>query len=317
MSDVITYEFVVTEEAPVAVAVEEANTPTVVLAEDGAPVILEAGVAGPQGIQGEKGLQFMGEFDPTATYPRDALVLHNGALYIALDETTGIAPPLGLWAFFLSGGTGGDGGMGYIDEPRYVECYFTESDTWEINHGLQAYPRILLLDSDGYVISAQINYVDENNVKVTFNSPQTGWAIVFHHRYLKRYELYNATPSDAWEATHDLQDTVPVVLIKNGDGDVIVGDIVYDSNANRVDADFNVEVDGYMGVFSYKDFGRKTYEFSDPSTTWVATHNLGGYPYPVIVGYDGHIMQGSIRYASPNVIEVYFNKPAMGRLYLL
>jgi len=50
------------------------------------------------------------------------------------------------------------------------------SDTWEIEHNLNKFPSVTIVDSAGTVYYPAVQYIDENNVIVTMNGATTGKA---------------------------------------------------------------------------------------------------------------------------------------------
>jgi hypothetical protein len=52
------------------------------------------------------------------------------------------------------------------------------------------------------------------------------------------------------------------------------------------------------------------------STTWVVTHNLGGFPNVTTVDSAGTTMEGEITYNSVSQLTVVFAFPFSGKAYL-
>lgn len=50
------------------------------------------------------------------------------------------------------------------------------SDTWEIEHNLDKFPSVTIVDSAGSVYYANVQYVDSNKIIVTMNGATTGKA---------------------------------------------------------------------------------------------------------------------------------------------
>ena len=50
------------------------------------------------------------------------------------------------------------------------------SAVWTVQHNLDKYPSVTVVDSAGSVIIADIDYIDENTVKITMNGASKGWA---------------------------------------------------------------------------------------------------------------------------------------------
>lgn len=49
-------------------------------------------------------------------------------------------------------------------------------DVWDIKHDLNKFPSVTIVDSAGSVVVGDIDYVDENNVRVSFSSQFSGKA---------------------------------------------------------------------------------------------------------------------------------------------
>lgn len=58
----------------------------------------------------------------------------------------------------------------------YVHNQTTVSDTWNIKHNLQKFPSITVIDTAGTQVIGKIEYVDENNIKLSFSSAFSGKA---------------------------------------------------------------------------------------------------------------------------------------------
>lgn len=57
------------------------------------------------------------------------------------------------------------------------ELHFTkigESDTWHINHGLNKFPTINILDHEGALVVGEVEYVDKNYIILRFSTPVKG-----------------------------------------------------------------------------------------------------------------------------------------------
>lgn len=61
-----------------------------------------------------------------------------------------------------AGAAGGD--------KTYVHDQGSPSDTWEVQHNLNKNPSVTIVDSIGMVVHGDIEYVDKNNVTITFES---------------------------------------------------------------------------------------------------------------------------------------------------
>lgn len=64
----------------------------------------------------------------------------------------------------------GTGAMAF----RYAQG--TPSAVWNIKHSLGFYPNVTVEDSAGTIVEGEIEYVDVNNVRLTFSSSFSGYA---------------------------------------------------------------------------------------------------------------------------------------------
>ena len=51
-------------------------------------------------------------------------------------------------------------------------------DTWIINHDLDKYPSVIIVDDNNIVIVGEIEYMNKNQVIIRFNKNETGKAIL-------------------------------------------------------------------------------------------------------------------------------------------
>ena len=61
---------------------------------------------------------------------------------------------------------------------RWVQA--APAAVWVINHGLNAFPSVNVLDPLNQELFGQVDYVDDDTLTITFSSPETGVA------YLRR-----------------------------------------------------------------------------------------------------------------------------------
>ena len=61
-------------------------------------------------------------------------------------------------------------------DKTYVYYQNVQSDIWEIQHNLDKYPSITVVDSANNIVVGDIHYVDANNVTVIFTAPFSGKA---------------------------------------------------------------------------------------------------------------------------------------------
>lgn len=58
----------------------------------------------------------------------------------------------------------------------YRHSQGVSSTIWEINHNLNKYPSVTVIDTAGTTVEGQIEYVDANNIVVSFSAPFSGYA---------------------------------------------------------------------------------------------------------------------------------------------
>lgn len=94
-------------------------------------------------------------------YPNGTVVVNNlttGGIYKALSAEQGVV---------LKSLT-----------DRYIHDQGLSSNTWEINHNLDRYPSVTIVDSTKRVVEGSVIYVDTNNIIITFNAGFSGKAIL-------------------------------------------------------------------------------------------------------------------------------------------
>ncbi len=52
------------------------------------------------------------------------------------------------------------------------------SAVWSINHGLNSSPAVTVVDAAGAELAGQVDYLDPNNLRITFGAVQTGTAFL-------------------------------------------------------------------------------------------------------------------------------------------
>jgi hypothetical protein len=61
-------------------------------------------------------------------------------------------------------------------DKHYRHIQGASSSVWTINHGLQKFPAVVVKDSAGTIVIGEIDYVDTNNVTLTFSGAFSGEA---------------------------------------------------------------------------------------------------------------------------------------------
>lgn len=90
----------------------------------------------------------------------DVTIYRDGAASLNIDATTlkvgGTAVPVG--------------------PHEYTHVQNSAATTWNVVHGLGRHPAIMIVDSAGSVVEGDVDYVDSNNVTLTFSSAFSGKA---------------------------------------------------------------------------------------------------------------------------------------------
>lgn len=74
------------------------------------------------------------------------------------------------------GPEGPPGPPGQDANASYVHNQNTAASVWEINHGLGFHPAVTVQDSAGTTVEGELEYLDANNVQITFSAAFGGVA---------------------------------------------------------------------------------------------------------------------------------------------
>lgn len=58
----------------------------------------------------------------------------------------------------------------------YIHTQNSASDHWFVNHKMQKYPSVSIVDTAGTVVVGDVVYIDDNNVELYFSAPFSGTA---------------------------------------------------------------------------------------------------------------------------------------------
>lgn len=61
---------------------------------------------------------------------------------------------------------------------RYIHEQGTASDTWTIQHNMNCFPSVTVVDTAKTVVVGQVDYTDANNLTITFNAAFKGTAFL-------------------------------------------------------------------------------------------------------------------------------------------
>ena len=65
-----------------------------------------------------------------------------------------------------------------VEDKHFTYDQGLPSIMWEINHNLNKFPSAVVVDSAGSVVVGDIQYIDSNNIKITFNASFSGSAYI-------------------------------------------------------------------------------------------------------------------------------------------
>lgn len=63
-----------------------------------------------------------------------------------------------------------------VNDKNYVHNQIVASNFWEIQHNLDKYPSVSIVDSGNNLVVGEIKYIDSNNIIITFTSAFSGKA---------------------------------------------------------------------------------------------------------------------------------------------
>ena len=66
--------------------------------------------------------------------------------------------------------------LGIVDDKTYVYTQTTSTAVWNIQHNLNKYPSVTVVDSGGSVVVGETVYIDNNNIQITFSFVFSGKA---------------------------------------------------------------------------------------------------------------------------------------------
>lgn len=121
----------------------------------------------------ETARSFFDTYNPETVYVKGNKVTYAGSSYLAILTSSGIAPPEPYhWLLIAAKGDRGEDG-----DKTFVHVQYEASEVWHINHNLNKYPAVTVIDSAGSVVVGDIEYNDINNVTVSFIGGFSGRAI--------------------------------------------------------------------------------------------------------------------------------------------
>lgn len=70
----------------------------------------------------------------------------------------------------------GDIELAGVGDKFYTHNQLAANDTWSIEHNLGKFPAVTVVDSGGSIVVGEIDYIDENNLTITFQGAFGGKA---------------------------------------------------------------------------------------------------------------------------------------------
>jgi hypothetical protein len=132
------------------------------------------GIPGPAGTPGASAIlgTWEGEWDSGTIYEPLSLVEYEGSTYLqAGTGLTNIEPPVPPWELVAAKGEP-------ADPFQFVHTQMTPTNPWVVNHGLDGYPNVTVVDSTEREVVGDIRYLDTNQIEITFSAAFTGKAYV-------------------------------------------------------------------------------------------------------------------------------------------
>jgi hypothetical protein len=78
-------------------------------------------------------------------------------------------------AFNRSGGTGQGGGS---SDGTIQEVSFTNQTSLNISHDFENYPTVIILDTSGNLVHAEVQYTSSSQILINFSSSLSGTVII-------------------------------------------------------------------------------------------------------------------------------------------
>lgn len=64
--------------------------------------------------------------------------------------------------------------LGIIEDKSFVFNQNVASNIWLVNHNLNKFPSVSVVDSGNNVVIGEVKYIDENSLQISFSSPFSG-----------------------------------------------------------------------------------------------------------------------------------------------
>ena len=104
-------------------------------------------------------------FDKYSNFPVKGI---ENTLYVSTDSNS-------CGAFFYNTSTNQYESI-TVQDKNYIYTQLVASNQWNINHKLNKYPSVTVVDSGGNTVTGDVTYIDTNNVTINFSAEFTGKA---------------------------------------------------------------------------------------------------------------------------------------------
>lgn len=204
-------------------------------------------------------------------------------------------------------------GTELLEQNAYVYVQMdTPSNTWMIQHNLNSINIITQAFDENIneIIPIDIQYIDSNNIKVTFADDEYGYLLCRKaDTAIKRYEPIF---SDTWVIQHFRDDKNCIVQFHDGEFKIVATETeLIDVNTAKtiIDKQPNIAMiskNNYIGVQSI------------PETSWTINHNINKKGViSAVYGFDNkQIYPENFTILDPGVIRLEFDEPTAGFVVL-
>lgn len=225
----------------------------------------------------------------------------------------------------------GDDIVNAVHPIYYLHDNVLSETQWVVNHNLnQKYVIVSTVnDNDRVMFPSNIEYVDENQLIITFAANQSGKAIVIGEEILPptntdNYYLHEqTTPSVSWTVNHTLNKKYVAVSVLDDNDEIIMPiSIVYINNTQLV-VTFSYFAVGKViciGGTNNVPVGTRYHLYNQPVATpqWVIQHNMRQkYVNVTIVNHlDEIFIPYQIEYFDTTTVIIHFNDNYSGKAIL-
>lgn len=101
----------------------------------------------------------------------------NAGAQVAATVTNGARGKSAYEVWLSEGHTGSATDfLNWLKSDSYKYFQDSAASTWEIQHNLGKFPSVTIVDSAGRVVYGDVEYIDQNNLKVSFTATFSGRA---------------------------------------------------------------------------------------------------------------------------------------------